>query len=235
MPTITFEGRHCAGLRDPGKLVARELGFDYIDRIMLAEIAKKVGSTVEAVAMRKLKKPTLVDKFAKGINQILNNSNTVGVGGDPYFGPGIENIMSKDFHELDETIISNPEDVDYTRMIDSTKEVIKDISDLGKVLIISRGASAILKDKKNTLRVFFIANEEDRIKRVKKMHNLDSDEDALELMKHADHAQDEYYMKAFGLEFDDLNVYHAVLNTSNLTPEDCSKVVFSLIEEKLKI
>ncbi|MEC7880717.1 MAG: cytidylate kinase-like family protein [Chloroflexota bacterium] len=235
MPTITFEGRHCAGLRDPGKLVARELGFDYIDRIMLAEIAKKVGSTVEAVAMRKLKKPTLVDKFAKGINQILNNSNTVGVGGDPYFGPGIENIMSKDFHELDETIIRNPEDVDYTRMIDSTKEVIKDISDLGKVLIISRGASAILKDKKNTLRVFFIANEEDRIKRVKKMHNLDSDEDALELMKHADHAQDEYYMKAFGLEFDDLNVYHAVLNTSNLTPEDCSKVVFSLIEEKLKI
>jgi cytidylate kinase len=120
-------------------------------------------------------------------------------------------------------------------MIDSTKEVIKDISDLGKVLIISRGASAILKDKENTLRVFFIANEQDRIEKVKKMHNLDSDESALELMKHADHAQDEYYMKAFGLEFDDLSVYHAVLNTSNLTPEDCSKVVFSLIEEKLKI
>ena len=56
--------------------------------------------------------------------------------------------MAKDFHELDETIIRNPEDVDYSRMIESTKEVIKDISDLGKVLIISRGASAILKDKK---------------------------------------------------------------------------------------
>ena len=42
-------------------------------------------------------------------------------------------------------------------------------------------------------------------------------------------------MKAFGLEFDDLSIYHAVLNTSNLTPEICSKVIFSLIKEKLKI
>ena len=57
--------------------------------------------------------------------------------------------MAKDFHELDETIIRNPEDVDYSRMIESTKEVIKDISDLGKVLIISRGASAILKEALN--------------------------------------------------------------------------------------
>ena len=235
MPTITFEGRHCAGLRDPGRLIAKDLGFDYVDRIMLAEIAKKVGSTVEAVSMRKLKKPTLTDKFAKGVNQILNNSTTVGVGGDPYFGPGIENIMSKDYYELDETIIKNPEDLDYNRMIEATKEVVKDIADLGKVLLISRGASAILKDKPNTLKIFFVASEEDRIERAKKMHNLSNDNDAIDLLKHADHAQNEYYLKAFGLNFEDLGIYHAVLNTSNLTPEDCCKVIFSLIEEKLEV
>ena len=168
MPTIAFEGRHCSGQREPGRLVAKELGFDFVDRIMLAEIAKKVGSTVEAVSMRKLKKPSIIDMFAKGINQILNSSPTVGVGGDPYFGPGIENAMSKEFYELDETIIKNPEDVDYKRMIEATKEVIKDISDLGKVLVISRGASAILKDKENVLRVFFSANEDERVTRAKK-------------------------------------------------------------------
>ena len=175
MPTIAFEGRHCSGQREPGRLVAKELGFDFVDRIMLAEIAKKVGSTVEAVSMRKLKKPSMIDMFAKGINQILNNSPAVGVGGDPYFGPGIENEMSKEFYELDETIIKNPEDVDYNRMIEATKEVIKDISDLGKLLVISRGASAILKEKDNVLRVFFIANEVDRITRAKSMHNLENE------------------------------------------------------------
>ena len=233
MPTIAFEGRHCSGQRDPGRLVAKELGFDFVDRIMLAEIAKKVGSTVEAVSMRKLKKPSIIDVFAKGINQILNSSPTVGVGGDPYFGPGIENAMSKEFYELDETIIKNPEDLDYKRMIEATKEVIKDISDLGKVLVISRGASAILKDKENVLRVFFSANEDERISRAKKMHNLESDAVAIDLLKHADHAQDEYFKKAFNLDFNDQSMYHLTLNTSNLTPEECSSIILNLSKDKL--
>ena len=233
MPTIAFEGRHCSGQRDPGRLVAKELGFDFVDRIMLAEIAKKVGSTVEAVSMRKLKKPSIIDMFAKGINQILNSSPTVGVGGDPYFGPGIENAMSKEFYELDETIIKNPEDLDYKRMIEATKEVIKDISDLGKVLVISRGASAILKDKENVLRVFFSANEDERISRAKKMHNLESDAVAIDLLKHADHAQDEYFKKAFNLDFNDQSMYHLTLNTSNLTPEECSGIILNLSKDKL--
>ena len=233
MPTISFEVRHCYGQREPGRLVAKELGFDFVDRIMLAEIAKKVGSTVEAVSMRKLKKPSIIDMFAKGINQILNSSPTVGVGGDPYFGPGIENAMSKEFYELDETIIKNPEDVDYKRMIEATKEVIKDISDLGKVLVISRGASAILKDKENVLRVFFSANEDERVSRAKKMHNLESDAAAVDLLRHADHAQDEYFMKAFNLDFSDQSMYHLTLNTSNLTPEECSKIILNLSKNKL--
>ncbi len=233
MPTIAFEGRHCSGQRDPGRLVAKELGFDFVDRIMLAEIAKKVGSTVEAVSMRKLKKPSIIDMFAKGINQILNSSPTVGVGGDPYFGPGIENAMSKEFYELDETIIKNPEDLDYKRMIEATKEVIKDISDLGKVLVISRGASAILKEKENVLRVFFSANEDERISRAKKMHNLETDAVAIDLLKHADHAQDEYFKKAFNLDFNDQSMYHLTLNTSNLTPEECSSIILNLSKDKL--
>ena len=171
--------------------------------------------------------------FAKGINQILNSSPTVGVGGDPYFGPGIENAMSKEFYELDETIIKNPEDLDYKRMIEATKEVIKDISDLGKVLVISRGASAILKDKENVLRVFFSANEDERISRAKKMHNLESDAVAIDLLKHADHAQDEYFKKAFNLDFNDQSMYHLTLNTSNLTPEECSSIILNLSKDKL--
>ena len=233
MPTIAFEGRHCSGQRDPGRIVARELGFDFVDRIMLAEIAKKVGSTVEAVSMRKLKKPSIIDMFAKGINQILNSSPTVGVGGDPYFGPGIENAMSKEFYELDETIIKNPEDVDYKRMIEATNEVIKDISDLGKVLVISRGASAILKDKENVLRVFFYASEDDRIKRAKSMHNLGSNHDAIDLLRHADHAQDEYFRKAFNLDFNNQSMYHLILNTSKLNPDECSDIILNLSKNKL--
>ena len=143
--------------------------------------------------------------------------------------------MSKEFYELDETIIKNPEDLDYNRMIEATKEVIKDISDLGKVLVISRGASAILKEKENVLRVFFIANQDDRIKRAKSMHNLENDQDAVELLRHADHAQNDYFMKAFNLDFDDQSMYHLILNTSNLDPEECSNIILNIVNNKLTL
>ncbi|MAU55810.1 MAG: hypothetical protein CL899_02570 [Dehalococcoidia bacterium] len=235
MPTIAFEGRHCSGQRDIGKIVARKLGFDYIDRIILADIAKKVGSTVEAVSKRQDKKPSIAAIFANGITQILNNSSAIGMGGDPYFGPGIETVMSKEYNELDETIVKNPEDIDYNRMIKATKEVIYDISQLGKVLIISRGASAILKDQDNTLRIFFISNFERRIEIAKDIHNVTSNDEAEEILKHADHAQNEYYIKAFGLDFDDMSMYHSVLNTSALEVETCSEVVLALAKSNLRI
>ena len=79
------------------------------------------------------------------------------------------------------------------------------------------------------LRVFFIANDEDRIKTAKSMHNLENDQDAIELLKHADHAQDEYFLKAFDLDFNDQSMYHLILNTSNLNPEECSKIILNLV------
>ena len=84
-------------------------------------------------------------------------------------------------------------------------------------------------------KVFFIANEDDRLKRAKSMHNLENDQDAVELLKHADHAQNEYFMKAFDLDFADQSMYHLVLNTSNLNPEECSKIILNVVNNKLKI
>ena len=50
MSVITIEGRAGAGAPDVGKLVARELDIDFVDRLILAEIARRVGSTVGALA-----------------------------------------------------------------------------------------------------------------------------------------------------------------------------------------
>ena len=66
------------------------------------------------------------------------------------------------------------------------------------------------------------------------MHNLESDAVAIDLLKHADHAQDEYFKKAFNLDFNDQSMYHLILNTSNLTPEECSSIILNLSKDKLK-
>ena len=73
----------------------------------------------------------------------------------------------------------------------------------------------------------------DSAKRAKSMHNLENDQEAIDLLKHADHAQNEYFMKAFDIDFTDQSLYHLVLNTSNLNPEECSKVILNLVNNKL--
>ena len=50
MSVITIEGRLGAGGADLGRLVAKEMDLDFIDRLMLADIAKRVGATVTALA-----------------------------------------------------------------------------------------------------------------------------------------------------------------------------------------
>ena len=65
------------------------------------------------------------------------------------------------------------------------------------------------------------------------MHNLENDAAAEDLLKHADHAQDEYFMKAFNLDFNNQSMYHLSLNTSNLSPEECSDIILNLSKNKL--
>ena len=49
MAIITIGGLTGSGGRHIGKAVAEKLGFDYIDRLILSEAAKQIGSTVQAM------------------------------------------------------------------------------------------------------------------------------------------------------------------------------------------
>ena len=89
MSVITIEGRLGAGAPNLGRIVARELGLDFIDRLLLADIAKRVGSTMSALSHQERGVPTLTNRFAQSIQRMLHRSAIAGMGGDPYFGPGI--------------------------------------------------------------------------------------------------------------------------------------------------
>ena len=104
MSVITIEGRLGAGAPDLGRMVAKELGLDFVDRLMLADIAKKVGSTVTALADQESRVPSLANRFAQAIQRMLHRSAVAGMGGDPYFGPPVKIIQSFIF-DLAETLI----------------------------------------------------------------------------------------------------------------------------------
>ncbi|MBM3956976.1 MAG: cytidylate kinase-like family protein [Gemmatimonadetes bacterium] len=224
MTVITIEGRIGSGTTEVGRLVAKELEIDYVDRLLLADIARRVGTTVEALADTERRVPSRASRFAYRIQRMLQRSAVAGMGGDPYFGPGIETLLARPYHDLEEPPATSAEEVDERRFIDTTREVITDLAEIGNVVILSRGGAAILRDRPSVLRVGLTAHQQDRVRRIMERERL-TEEDAVKWIEHSDSAQLRYFKKAFNTCPLDRFLYHFMLHTSEIGVEYATKLI----------
>ena len=225
MSVITIEGRLGAGGPDLGRMVAKELGLDFVDRLMLADIAKRVGATVTALADQESRVPSLANRFAQAIQRMLHRSAVAGMGGDPYFGPGIEQLLARPYSEMEEPPHTSAEEVDEQHFIDTAAEVINDLAEIGDVVLLGRGGAAILHDNATVLRVGVVAQMEDRVTRVQQQMRLETAEDAESLIEHTDLAQHRYFERAFDSSPIDPFLYHFMWNTSDVSLEYAAQVI----------
>ncbi len=230
MTVITIEGRVGAGAPDIGRIVARELDLDFVDRLILAEIARRVGSTVGELATQEKRTPSFVNRLAQSVQRMLHRSAVAGMGGDPYFGPGVEHLLARPYSEMDETTPTASSDLDAEHFRDTTAEVIRDIAEAGNVVILSRGGAAILGSRTDVLRVGMVARMEDRVSRVMQTERLD-EEAAVEYIEHADRAQHNYFEKAFSSSPIDPFLYHFMWNTSDVSIEYAAQVTVDAARE----
>ena len=228
MAVITIEGRIGSGTTEVGRMVARELGIDYIDRLLLADIARRCGTTVEALADTERRVPSRASRFAYLIQRMLQRSAVAGMGGDPYFGPGIETLLARPYHDLEEPLATSAEEVDAQRFIDTTAGVITDLAEIGNVVILSRGGAAILRDRPDVLRVGLIAHQNERVRRIMERERL-SEEDAIEWIEHSDQAQLQYFEKAFATTPLDPFLYHFVLHTGEIGVEHATQIIVDAV------
>lgn len=224
MSVITIEGRLGAGGPDLGRMVAKEMDLDFVDRLMLADIAKRVGATVTALADQETRIPSLANRFAQTIQRMLHRSAVAGMGGDPYFGPGIEQLLARPYSEMEEPPHTTAEEVDESHFIDTAAEVIKDLAEIGNVVLLGRGGAAILHDNPLVLRIGVVAKLEDRVTRVQPQMRLNTPQQAEELIERTDLAQHRYFDKAFGSSPIDPFLYHFMWNTSDVSLEYASQV-----------
>ena len=230
MTVITIEGRAGAGAPDIGRLVARELGIDFVDRLILAEIARRVGSTVGALVDQEQRVPSFVNRLAQSVQRMLHRSAVAGMGGDPYFGPGVEHLLARPYNEMDEPPASTAAKLDDVHFMETTAEVVRDIAEAGNVVILSRGGAAILKDRMDVLRVGVVAQKEDRVRWVMDQQKLDTAA-AEEYIEHADRAQHRYFEKAFNSSPIDPFLYHFMWNTSDVSIEYAAQVTIDASRE----
>jgi cytidylate kinase len=211
MPVITITGLIGAGAPEVGADIARKLGIDYVDRLILAEAAKKLGTTVAAVAERTEHAPRLADRFAGFVRAVLERSALAGGGADPYFGGGLDALLVREYKDFPlEGGISADGAVDDD-LIRVTTAAIREIAASGNVIIAGRGANMILAKEPGMLHVGLASRKEERIKRIMGRVSLDRG-DAEKYTAENDKARNAYFQRYFKVHPEAPENYHIILN-----------------------
>ena len=134
MSIITLGGLSGAGSRDIGPELARHLGSDYVDRFILTNVARRLGSTVEALHQRDERPPSKGERFTRMLQRILDRSAVTGTGGDPYFGPGVAAFFTEEYEDLPQTTITRGHELEDELYFDGIGSVINDAATSGNVV-----------------------------------------------------------------------------------------------------
>ena len=230
MSSITIESNIGSEANEICRIIARKLDFDFVDRIILSQIAKKMGSTVAALVENENYVPSRLEKLSKKLQIILDKNPIYSVGGDAYTGPGIENILSKTYVEIEQMPLTSAVELDEKKFISSVNEVVNDLADIAKVVILGRGAGIILKDRKKVLRIAINLDKENRIKNLIKLNNSNFEE-SQRIILNSDEAQKRYFNRAFNCSPFDPNMYHMIYNKSLFTVEELAMNIIKLYKD----
>ena len=224
MAVVTFNGLVGGGATEVGLEVARLLKADYVDRLVLAEAAKRIGSTVAALEIKGERKVEKRDRVAYFLQTMLERSAMSGAGGEPYFSPGMEYLPSEEYTDLAQEPLTAAQRLNDQHFIEVTSAVVTDLAKAGNVVINGRGSNMILKDMPGILHVGLIAPRELRLKTVAEREHLGPKE-AEKYLTGMEQAITSYYRKFFKAAPHDPNHYHMVLNMGTMNVKTAAEIV----------
>ncbi len=223
MSVITLGGMTGGGARIIGPILSEQLKADYVDRLLLAEIAKLVGSSVQELSTKEDRPPTFGEKVSGMLRRVLERSAITGAGGDPYFGPGLAAFLSSEYEDLRPSL--NDGLPDEGNFLKGLQAVFHDLAEQGNVIFVGRGGNIILKDEPHVLRVGIIANTEDRVKRLMHLESLGQDQ-ATSRLASRDRARQHFFKEHFNIEDpDDPHLFNIMINTSQNKIENCTGII----------
>ena len=226
MAVITITGSIGTGAPEIGAAVARKLGIDFVDRLILAEAAKQLGTTVAAVAERTERAPSVGDRLAGFARNVLERSALAGGGADPYFGGGLDALLVREYKDFPAADDAPDENTD--ELIHVTANVIREIAASGNVIIAGRGANMILAKHPEVLHVGLTSKRDERVSRIMERVSLDRGE-AEKYTSENDKARNAYFQRYFKVHPDDARLYHMMINTDWMDVANAAEVVIAAL------
>ncbi len=184
MAVITITRRYASGGRKLGKLLAKRLNYDYVDKYLFQKVAENL----------QVSEGTL-ESYEKGRQYRISN----------YFA----RLFSKDYIERivghDKTVV---EEGDYQ---DALRNLVLEVAEQDNVVIIGRAANFFLKDVQNCYHLCLVASEDWRKNYAVKTLGVRPSEVG-RILEERDRNHIWFLQTICGEGFDDSLLFHLTLN-----------------------
>ena len=232
MPVVTVSSQYGAGSRDFGRVLAVELGLEYIDQAVLVDAARQLGKTVTEVAEKDERTDSLRVRLGHFLQRALERSAAGGTI-DPMLGAGnLELMLSQSYQEMSEG--AAPGVVDDRAFLETTSEIIRQLAARGDVLILGRGGQMILRGFPQTTHIQLVADEAVRLGRICEWLSYDEEAGRRE-MNEFNQGRADFHKKFWKVDVWDPTLYDVVINTSDISYEDATRIAVLAIEAKTRV
>ena len=200
MAVVSISRQYGAGGKTLALRLARKLGYQFIDRVILAKVAQEANVPVDWVEA--------VEKEPGGLMRLVSR------------------IVSSDFIERH----VGPENADFDdqKYHVYLKKVLTEIAEEGDAVILGRGSQFILQDHPKTVRILLVGDMEDRIGFLIENYNL-ARSSAQDLIKREEKRRTAFLKNLGAKDSDAPDFYHLVLNTSLVNLDWAEVVIQDLV------
>ena len=213
MAIVTISRLYGSGGSEVAARVAQSLGWSLLDNAVIDAVAARLGVTRDEVAAREERMPSLVERLVE----------TMALGSQDWAG-----AISGDGKRL-------PTDA---QVIEVTRHIVDEAIARGPLVIVGRGAQAMLAARNDALHVFCHAPRSALILRSMTRDRL-NEEEASDLVDETNDHREQWVRRHWNREWRDPSNYDLAVNTDSLGIAGSSDVVtsaarmrFGISEEK---
>ena len=181
---ITIEREYGCGAGEIARKLASKLGWKLWDNELTAEIARVAHVDPSSVSMCEERVDSTFQKLVK--------------------------VFWRGSYERRADLEQPPFGPD--RMVEVGEEVMRDIAERGKCVIVGRGAPYFLRERGDTFHVFLYAPRAEKLRRIEELGM--SLQDAEDLVDSVDQERILFVKHYFGADWPTRSLYHVMINTT---------------------
>ncbi|MEA3222218.1 MAG: cytidylate kinase-like family protein [Thermodesulfobacteriota bacterium] len=199
--TITISKDCGCGSIELANALAKDLGYEYLDKGIVAQLAKKMRTSKGEI--RSFEDGTSISMF-RFVSKYMTESL-------------VRKILAGDKGYVDDT-----------SYLAGLKGLMTDLADKGDVIIVGRGGQCVLKGRPDVVHVRLIAPMEYKKERLAKKKDCTLEE-ADNIIKRKEEESKRYIERLFGLYWNDPTLYHMTINLSLVREETAIDMIKGLL------